>query len=109
LTEHAHGHAHPQPPGAQPFPTSVGCAVLTVSDSRTLETDKSGALAAERLAALGHRLVDRQIVVDDVFRIRQIVAGWIAGGEIAVDEQLNPTFKPFNFIELLPRIRGVRP
>lgn len=167
---------------------SVGCAVLTVSDTRTLETDKSGALAAERLTARGHVLRDRQIVVDDIARIRDVVSGWLARGDVDVvvvtggtgltfrditpdalaplatkeipgfgelfrwlsyadigsstvqsraagylcgkslvfalpgstgavrlafdkilDEQLDPDFKPCNFIELLPRIRGDRP
>ncbi len=53
-------------------------AVLTVSDSRTEETDKSGRLLAERLQKAGHRLADKQICPDDVYRIRAIVAGWIA-------------------------------
>ena len=40
-------------------------AVLTVSDSRTEETDKSGKLLADRLQAAGHRLVEKRIVPDD--------------------------------------------
>lgn len=57
-------------------------AVLTVSDSRTEETDKSGRLLAERLEKAGHRLADKQIVPDDVYRIRAVVAAWIAGDEV---------------------------
>ncbi len=53
-------------------------AVLTVSDSRTEATDKSGRLLADRLTAAGHRLADKVIVPDDVYRIRAVVAGWIA-------------------------------
>ncbi len=53
-------------------------AVLTVSDTRTLETDKSGALAAEQLESAGHRVAARVIVKDDAPAIRGQVAGWIA-------------------------------
>lgn len=45
-------------------------AVITVSDTRTEETDKSGALLIERLETAGHRTAWRQIVVDDVESIR---------------------------------------
>jgi molybdenum cofactor biosynthesis protein B len=53
-------------------------AVLTVSDSRTEETDKSGKLLADRLKNAGHRLAEKRIVPDDVYTIRAVVAGWIA-------------------------------
>jgi molybdenum cofactor biosynthesis protein B len=53
-------------------------AVLTVSDSRTEETDKSGKLLADRLQTAGHRLAEKRIVPDDVYTIRAVVAGWIA-------------------------------
>lgn len=53
-------------------------AVLTVSDTRTDATDKSGALLSERLQSAGHRLADKRIVADDVYLIRAIVSQWIA-------------------------------
>src|SRR5690606_4266875 len=53
-------------------------AVLTVSDSRTEADDRSGRLLVERLEAAGHRLFDRQIVRDDIYRIRAVVSAWIA-------------------------------
>ena len=53
-------------------------AVLTVSDTRNEETDKSGALLVRRLGAAGHRLAEKRIVPDDVYRIRAVVAHWIA-------------------------------
>jgi len=56
----------------------LNIAVLTISDSRTEETDKSGALLAERLTAAGHRLVEKRIVPDDIYRIRAAVSQWIA-------------------------------
>ena len=57
-------------------------AVLTVSDSRTEETDKSGKLLADRAQAAGHRLVEKRIVPDDVYQIRAVVAGWIADADV---------------------------
>ncbi len=62
----------------------LNIAVLTVSDSRTEETDRSGALLAERLGAAGHRLAEKRIVPDDVYRIRAIVAHWIAQESVQV-------------------------
>jgi molybdenum cofactor biosynthesis protein B len=56
----------------------VGIAILTVSDTRTEETDTSGRLLAERLAAAGHRLVEKTILPDDIYRIRALVSRWIA-------------------------------
>jgi molybdenum cofactor biosynthesis protein B len=57
---------------------ALDIAVLTVSDSRTEETDKSGKLLADRLLAAGHRLAEKRIIPDDVYAIRAVVAGWIA-------------------------------
>ncbi|MDR5865828.1 molybdenum cofactor biosynthesis protein B [Halomonas koreensis] len=59
-------------------------AVLTVSDTRTEETDRSGQALAERLEAAGHRLAERRIVPDDVYRIRAVVAAWIADPAVQV-------------------------
>jgi molybdenum cofactor biosynthesis protein B len=53
-------------------------AVLTVSDTRTEETDSSGRLIAERLVAAGHELVRRAIVTDEVEAIRTQVTAWAA-------------------------------
>jgi molybdenum cofactor biosynthesis protein B len=50
-------------------PKSVRCAVVTVSDTRTLETDRGGLLVAELLAAGGHQVMSREIVPDDPARI----------------------------------------
>lgn len=64
--------------------TALNCAVLTISDTRTLQDDKSGALLAELLTADGHTLAARDLVSDDVYAIRAIVSKWIADAEIAV-------------------------
>lgn len=53
-------------------------AVLTVSDTRSLEDDKSGALLAQRIAAAGHAVAARAIVPDEVEAIRTRVQAWIA-------------------------------
>ncbi|RDI55139.1 molybdenum cofactor biosynthesis protein B [Microvirga subterranea] len=73
-------------PGIDPSLTFIplSIAVLTVSDTRSLEEDKSGATLAERLTKAGHRLGDRAIVTDDVEAIRAKVKGWIADPAIDV-------------------------
>ncbi len=57
-------------------PTSVRCAVLTVSDTRTLATDTGGQLLVDLLECSGHRVLDRQIVRDDLSAIREWVTRW---------------------------------
>lgn len=52
--------------------------VLTVSDSRTAETDGSGDYLAGALAEAGHRLAHRALLPDDRYRLRAIVSEWIA-------------------------------
>jgi molybdenum cofactor biosynthesis protein B len=59
-------------------------AVLTVSDTRDLADDKSGATLAERIAKAGHTVADRKIVTDDVEKIRARVKAWIADPAIDV-------------------------
>lgn len=56
----------------------VNVAVLTVSDSRTLETDTSGQYIVDRLAEVGHRIAAREIIVDSELLIRAKLAAWIA-------------------------------
>ncbi len=48
----------------------LGIAVLTVSDTRSLDDDRSGDTLAGRLTEAGHRLAGRAIVPDEVARIR---------------------------------------
>src|SRR4030081_3439782 len=56
----------------------LNIAVLTISDTRSLEDDKSGTTLAERLTAAGHALAAREITVDDIDAIRLIIQRWIA-------------------------------
>ncbi len=59
-------------------------AVLTVSDTRTLENDSSGQLLADALTTVGHRLTERKLLRDDIDAIRMQVAAWIGDETIDV-------------------------
>lgn len=61
---------------------ALNVAILTVSDTRDLETDKSGGYLVSAIEEAGHKLADRQIVKDDVYQLRAIVSRWIADGNI---------------------------
>lgn len=63
-------------------PLSV--AVITISDTRTLETDTSGALMVELLGGAGHRIVERHLIEDDLLRIRALYAALIADPRVQV-------------------------
>jgi molybdenum cofactor biosynthesis protein B len=68
---------------SRPF-IPVGIAVLTVSDTRNLEDDRSGAILAARIEEAGHVLAARAIVTDDVEKIRAQVRTWAADPAIDV-------------------------
>ncbi len=62
----------------------LSIAILTVSDSRDEASDRSGALLVKRLQEAGHRLHEKRIVPDDVYRIRAVVSEWIADPQVQV-------------------------
>ncbi|MCA9541527.1 MAG: molybdenum cofactor biosynthesis protein [Myxococcales bacterium] len=62
----------------------VGCAVVTVSDTRTFETDKSGAVIVDRLTAMGHPIIDRRIVRDEQSVITELVAEYVDRDDVTV-------------------------
>ena len=62
----------------------VGVAVMTVSDTRTLETDTSGAYLTSAIEAAGHRLIGRVIVPDDAAQIRAMAEQWTLHPDIDV-------------------------
>lgn len=62
----------------------LNIALLTVSDSRTPETDASGDVLAERIGKAGHTIAARQIVSDDIVLIRRLLKQWIADNRIDV-------------------------
>lgn len=68
---------------SRPF-IPVHIAVLTVSDTRTMETDTSGATLADRVVKAGHKLAVRAIEKDDAAAIETLLRGWIANPEIDV-------------------------
>jgi len=72
---HAHRHAAPR---------ALAGVVITVSDTRTPETDTGGALLAELLEGAGHRVLARTIVPDDVDAICNEVATALARDDVHV-------------------------
>jgi molybdenum cofactor biosynthesis protein B len=68
---------------SKPF-IPLNIAVLTISDSRVLANDASGATLADRIVKAGHHLAAREIVTDDVEDIRVQLKGWIADDGVDV-------------------------
>lgn len=62
----------------------LNIAILTVSDTRSEDDDTSGKLLVQRLTEAGHRLAQKAIVQDDVYRIRAVVSHWIADDNVNV-------------------------
>ena len=62
----------------------VNIALLTVTDTRTLDTDKSGAILVEKIKKANHNLVDRKICIDNKNEIIQILNQWVEKKEIDV-------------------------
>lgn len=73
--------SHSDPPA--PF-VPLEIAVLTVSDTRTEETDTSGRALVDRLTESGHYLAEKAILADDLYGIRALVARWIAEPRVQV-------------------------
>ncbi|KMP11033.1 molybdopterin biosynthesis protein B [Candidatus Nitromaritima sp. SCGC AAA799-C22] len=63
---------------------SVNIAVLTVSDTRTEENDKSGDTLVERIKKAGHHLVEKRIVKDEVSLLKNTLQEWIDSPEVDV-------------------------
>jgi molybdopterin adenylyltransferase len=63
---------------------AVNIAVLTVSDSRTLEDDKSGIVLVNRIDKAGHRVAAREIVTDEIGLIVEKLNSWISNTSIDV-------------------------
>ena len=62
----------------------VNIAVLTISDTRTENDDKSGDAIVKRVVESGHQLHQKRIVPDDMYQIRAAVSTWVADVEIQV-------------------------
>src|SRR6056297_897069 len=65
-----------------PTPQPLHIAVLTISDSRSFADDRSGDALRDGLEQAGHVLCQRDLVPDDIFRIRAVVSRWIADPEV---------------------------
>ena len=63
---------------------NLHCAILTISDTRTLADDKSGDFLAHAVASDEHTVVAREIVKDDIYAIRALVSKWIADDDVQV-------------------------
>lgn len=63
---------------------TLNIAVLTVSDTRTEETDSSGKALVEGLTSAGHSLAEKRILPDDKYVIRAAVSAWIADPDVPV-------------------------
>ncbi|MGD1851952.1 MAG: molybdenum cofactor biosynthesis protein B [Cyanophyceae cyanobacterium] len=74
----------PHPDGATSKLIPLNCAVLTVSDTRTAETDKSGSLAKTKLEGAGHRIAHYRILPDEPDRIAPVVRTWSADPAVDV-------------------------
>lgn len=64
------------------IPSTVGFAVMTVSDTRDSKTDKTGPWLREQITAEGHTVIDHAIVPDTVVAIQAQLKGWIAHPDI---------------------------
>ena len=73
----------PKPEPGEPA-VALNIAVLTVSDTRTRDNDTSGDFLADAVAEAGHKLADRALIADDVYRIRALLSQWIASEQVQV-------------------------
>ena len=62
----------------------VNIALLTVTDTRNIDTDKSGAILVKKISKQNHKLVDRKIVKDDKKEIKKILLDWLKNNELDV-------------------------
>ena len=62
----------------------VNIALLTVTDSRTLDTDKSGAILVKKINEQKHKLIDRKLVKDEKELIKKVLSEWIKKDNIDV-------------------------
>ncbi len=65
--------------------TPLNIALLTVSDTRTEETDASGIYLTEQVTAAGHMMAEKKVILpDDIYQIRARVSHWIADQDVQV-------------------------
>jgi len=62
----------------------VNIALLTITDTRTLDTDKSGAILVKKINEQNHKLIDRKLVKDEKEKIKKILSEWVQNNNIDV-------------------------
>ena len=62
----------------------VNIALLTVTDTRTIDTDKSGEILIKKIKEQNHNLIDRKIVKDEKNEIKKILSAWIKKNDLDV-------------------------
>ena len=62
----------------------VNIALLTVTDTRTIDTDKSGTILVKKIKETNHNLIDRKIVKDEKNEIKKILSFWIKRSDLDV-------------------------
>tara|TARA_B100000029_G_C17400307_1_gene896795 strand:- start:476 stop:976 length:501 start_codon:yes stop_codon:yes gene_type:complete len=62
----------------------VNIALLTVTDTRTFDNDKSGAILVKKIEDQKHKLIDRKIVKDDKKKIKEIISEWLKNDQLDV-------------------------
>ena len=62
----------------------VNIALLTVTDTRTIDTDKSGAILVKKIAEGNHKLIDRKLCKDEKEEIKKIILSWTKESKIDV-------------------------
>ncbi|MCL1049807.1 molybdenum cofactor biosynthesis protein B [Shewanella abyssi] len=62
----------------------LNIAVLTLSDTRSIDNDTSGQFLETALVEAGHNLADRQIITDDKYQIRAVISQWVASNNVQV-------------------------
>ena len=62
----------------------VNIALLTVTDTRTIDNDKSGGILVKKIKEQNHKLVDRKIVKDDKEEIKKVILKWLKDKELDV-------------------------
>lgn len=60
----------------------LNIAILTVSDTRDRDNDTSGDYLEQQLRSAGHQLADRQLIPDDIYRLRAVTSQWIADPDV---------------------------
>ena len=62
----------------------VNIALLTITDTRTIDTDKSGAILVKKIKEQNHKLIDRKITKDDKEKIKKILFEWLKNNDLDV-------------------------